>query len=172
MQLFRNIISLLAISVLFVGCASTSDIKVLVSDSRDDYSIYCDGELACSTSNDCVVSVPSKKDKVELEARKNDRIYGRLPVYRGEDSYKFNPWLFHHWPFLLSSSMGRGSGGVDLAIFFMAGMVDVMMLPVAIVEAAVPKKESGKFPDKVTIPIDSTWVSPWDMPITSQFQLR
>ncbi len=166
MSFFRGllIVLLLALSSFFLGCASTSDMKVHVSDYRDDYSIYCDGELACSQSNDCVVSVSLKKDKVELEARKNERIYGRLSVYRGEDSYEFRPWLLHHWPFFLSST-----SRIDASLFFVGGMFDVMILPVAFVEAVVPKKESGKFPDAVVIPIDSGRVSPWDMPINSKF---
>ena len=69
MKFFRRllIVLLLALSSLFVGCASTSDMKVLVSNYRDDYSIYCDGELACPTSYGCVVSVSLKKDKVLLQ---------------------------------------------------------------------------------------------------------
>ena len=163
MKSFRRllIVLLLALSSLFVGCASTSDMKVLVSNYRDDYSIYCDGELACPTSYGCVVSVSLKKDKVELEARKNERTYGRLFVNRGEDSYEFNPWLLHRWPFLLS-----GTSRSDVSFFFIAGMIDVMILPVAIVEAVVPKKEPGKFPEAVVIPIDSSWVSPWEKPVS------
>jgi hypothetical protein len=170
MEIFRSLftIALLVISAFFAGCSSTSDIKVLVSDYRDDYSIYCDGELACSTSSGCVVSVSLKKDEVELEARKNERTYGRMLVNRGADSYEFNPWMLRHWPFFMSSGSGRG----DVGFVFLAGMVDIIILPVAIVEAVVPKKESGKFPDTVVIPIDSNWVSPWDKPVTSQFQLH
>jgi hypothetical protein len=170
MKFFRSLLTvpLFTLSSLFVGCASTVNMKVSVEDGRGDYSIYCDGELACSTSDDCVVSVPSKKDEVELEARKNERTYGRKLVNRGADSYEFNPWLLRHWPFFMSSGSGRG----DVGFVFLAGMVDIIILPVAIVEAVVPKKESGKFPDAVVIPIDSNWVSPWDKPVTSQFQLR
>ena len=41
---------LLILSLLFVGCMSAS-IAVRVADGRDDYSIYCDGKLACATSD-------------------------------------------------------------------------------------------------------------------------
>ena len=45
--------------------------------------------------------------------------------------------------------------------------LDMIALPVAVVTAVVPTRESGKFPTEVTIPItrmDSAWVSPWDKP--------
>ena len=149
------VFTLFALSSLLVSCSSTTNMKVLVSDNRDDYSIYSDGELACSSSYDCIVPVSTDQDQVQLEARKSGTIYGRLQVNRGEDLYKFNPWLLKHWPFL-----SGGSGRSNYAFL----LIDVFILPVALVEAVVPKKEAGKFPTEVVIPVDGTkkWISPWD----------
>lgn len=158
MKISRSVflVLLLALSSLFVGCASTSHMKVLVSNNRADYSIYCDGELACATSYDCVVSVSSGNDQVQLEARKGEVTHGKLLVDRGEDSYGFNPWLFQHWPLMT----GRHPSRSDLFLL----VIDAMIFPVAVVEAVIPKKEPGKFPDTVVIPIErnENWVSPWD----------
>lgn len=149
-----------ATSLLFVGCASSYEMWVSVSDGKGDYSIYCDGEQVCPTSDYCRFKSSTSEDAIYLEARKNEIVYGNLWVSRGESSYHFNAGLLRYWPFF---SDGRGSGGVVTTLFFF----DMIMLPVAVVTAVVPTKEYGKFPTEVTIPItrnDSSWVSPWDKP--------
>ena len=151
----------LFLSLFFVGCASRYEMRVSVSDGKGDYSIYCDGEQVCPTSDYCRFKSSTSEDAIYLEARKNEIVYGSLWVYRGESSYHFSAGLLRYWPFF---SDGRGRPGTVMTMLFL----DMIALPVAVVTAVVPTRESGKFPTEVTIPLirnDSTWVSPWDKPM-------
>ena len=158
--MFRYVVSVLvfAISLLFVGCASSYEMWVSVSDGKGDYSIYCDGEQVCLTSDNCRIKSSTSEDTIYLEARKNEVVYGSLLVNRGESTYHFSAGLLRYWPFF---SDGRGHPSTVMTFAFL----DMIALPVAVATAIIPTKESGQFPAGVTIPItrrDSTWVSPWD----------
>ncbi len=150
-------IVLLALSLFFVGCASSFNMKVSVSDGKEDYSIYCDGELACLTSDDCVIKSSTSEDTIYLEARKNEIIYGSLQVNRGKSTYHFSAGLLRHWPFF-SDGRGRASTVMTMLI------LDAIMFPVAVATAVIPTKQAGKFPTEVVIPIarkNSAWGN-WD----------
>ena len=158
--MFRYVVLILATALLFVGCAFSYEMWVSVSDGKGDYSIYCDGKQVCPTSDYCRFKSSTSEDAIYLEARKYEIVYGNLWVNRGESSYHFSAGLLRYWPFF---SDGRGHGSVAVTMLFL----DMIALPVAVVTAVVPTRESGKFPTEVTIPIirnDSTWVSPWDKP--------
>ena len=75
---------LLALSLPLVGCMG---MKVRVSDGRADYSIYKNGSLACSRSDNCEVYV-SGGDVMYLDARRNNVVYGGMVVYRQCNSYE------------------------------------------------------------------------------------
>ena len=78
----NRVLVLFVLSLLLAGCMG---MKVRVSDGRADYSIYKNGSLACSRSDNCEV-FPSG-DAVYLEARRNNVVYSGMAVYRECRSY-------------------------------------------------------------------------------------
>ena len=152
---------LLILSSLFVGCMSAS-IAVRVADGRDDYSIYCDGKLACATSDNCVVKTMTNDDHVYLQVRKNGVIYGGVNVYREGDTSSSGSALSGWNP---PSTSGQG-------LQVLGDVLTTFPLYTITYFALTPSKHSGvygTFPKEVVLnvgPKDSSLVNyPWDQPI-------
>ena len=152
---------LLIFSLFFVGCMSSS-MMVRVSDGRDDYSVYCDGKLACETSDNCIVKTMTMGDHVHLLVVRNGIIYGGVNVYREGNASASNA-AWHGWDPPSPSGQGLQVLGDVLTNFPLYTLTYY---------ALTPSKHSGAygaFPKEVVLnvgPKDSSLVNyPWDQPI-------
>ena len=152
---------LLILSLLFVGCMSAS-IAVRVADGRDDYSIYCDGKLACATSDNCVVKTMTNDDHVYLQVRKNGVIYGGVNVYR-EGNTSVSKSSLSGWDPPSPSGHGLQVLGDVLTNFPLYTLTYFALTP------SNDYKVYGEFPKEIVLnvgPRDSSLVNyPWDQPI-------
>ena len=142
----NRVLVLFVLSLLLVGCMG---MKVRVSDGRADYSIYKNGSLACSRSDNCEV-FPSG-DAVYLEARRNNVVYSGMAVYRECRSYDG------------ASGPSSISPTNDFLTVSVLGTVSLASW------AATAGDCRGYFPREVEIPIgprDSLQANyPWEKPI-------
>lgn len=152
---------LLILSLLFVGCMSAS-IAVRVADGRDDYSIYCDGKLACATSDNCVVKTMTNDDHVYLQVVKNGIIYGGVNVYR-EGNTSVSKSSLSGWDPPSPSGHGLRVLGDALTLFPLYTLTYFALTP------SNDYKVYGEFPKEIVLhvgPKDSSLVNyPWDQPI-------
>lgn len=152
---------LLILSLLLVGCVSSSMV-VRVSDGRDDYSIYCDGKLACETSDNCIVTTMTSGDHVYLLVVKNGIIYGGVNVYR-EGNASASGSALNSWDPPSPSGQGLQVLGDALANFPLYTLTYLALTP------SNDYKVYGEFPKEVVLnvgPKDSSLVNyPWDQPI-------
>ena len=152
---------LLILSSLFVGCMSSS-MAVRLSDGRDDYSIYCDGKLACETSGNCIVKTMTGSDHVYLQVIKNGIIYGGVNVYR-EGNTSASGGGLSGWDPPSPSGQGLQVLGDVLTTFPLYTLTSFALTP------SRPSRAYGTFPKEVVIkvgPRDSSLVNyPWDQPI-------
>ena len=150
----NRVLVLFVLSLSLAGCMG---MKVRVSDGSGDYSIYKNGSLACSRSDNCEV-FPSG-DAVYLEARRNNVVYSGMAVYRECRSYDG------------ASGPSPISPTNDFLTVSVLGTVSFASW------AATAGDCRGYFPLEVVIPVglkDSLQAKnyPWDKPITSQSRLR
>jgi hypothetical protein len=152
---------LLILSLLLVGCVSSS-MMVRVSDGRDDYSIYCDGKLACATSDNCIVKTMTNDDYVYLLVVRNGIIYGGVNVYR-EGNTSVSKSSLSGWDPPSPSGHGLQVLGDVLTNFPLYTLTYFALTP------SNDYKVYGEFPKEIVLnvgPRDSSLVNyPWDQPI-------
>ncbi len=135
---------------------------VRLSDGRDDYSIYCDGKLACATSDNCIVKTMTNDDYVYLLVVRNGIIYGGVNVYR-EGNTSVSKSSLSGWDPPSPSGHGLQVLGDVLTNFPLYTLTYFALTP------SNDYKVYGEFPKEIVLnvgPRDSSLVNyPWDQPI-------